>query len=537
MAATKAVELPSTAREAFQIHDFNTAFQLLCSGKLRKIKHTQGYNLVSMQHFLQRLQLLECVGGGVASLRIIHVAGTKGKGSTCALVESLLRHHGLRTALFTSPHLVHITERFRIDGRPVAQSVFEDAFWFVWDKLSTPYHGDLAPGVYPFPTFFQFMTILAIYIFSKSQVDVAVLEVGIGGRLDPTNIIHPTVCGITQLDLDHTAVLGDTIDLIAREKGGIMKHNVPCVCSPQAAEAEAVLQDCSQKTGAVMVHTDRLLNYLESSSEPVDIGLAGVFQRKNAAVALEMCRQFLRLTKITGKRKRDAAAAETKCATSHNLSHFEKAGLLACRWPGRAHTICVSELDSKPVWFERHSKSRPDPASISVHMDGAHTALSIQCCMDWYRSQISKHEYTISILVFNCTKNRNVAELLDIIRRAHKFDLVIFSAADSQKPQSGFLPTVIELLDRNNIQRADETKCDGRYVSRANWQDNLKTLWETMNDIAESAPTQTVISVPGADFALQHALEQSRANVHMDILVTGSLYLVGSFLSRCGWTP
>ena len=150
-------------------------------------------------------------------LHIIHVAGTKGKGSTCSFAESMLRRSGLKTGLFTSPHMVQVRERIRINGKPVSEGLFVRYLDETWGKLS-------AVAAEEMPTYFRFLTLMAFHTFLQEKVDVAVVEVGIGGLFDATNVIDkPIVCGITSLGLDHVKLLGNSLVSIAKHKAGIMK--------------------------------------------------------------------------------------------------------------------------------------------------------------------------------------------------------------------------------------------------------------------------------------------------------------------------
>lgn len=174
------------------------------------------------------------------NLGVIHVAGTKGKGSTCAMSESILRQRGLKTGLFTSPHMVSFRERIRINGDPIDKNKFAHYFWNVYHQIVT------SNAFYDRPMYFQFLTVLAYKIFLHENVDVAIIEgnvkvdvsfpfysclemtfpkiVGVGGRYDATNVVrNPIVCGVTTLDIDHTNSLGNTIEEIAWQKAGIMK--------------------------------------------------------------------------------------------------------------------------------------------------------------------------------------------------------------------------------------------------------------------------------------------------------------------------
>src|SRR5205085_12097357 len=171
--------------------------------------------------------------GGASTFRVIHVAGTNGKGSVCAMIDSICRARGYRTGLFTSPHLVTFRERIRVSG----EMIFEEA---VASGLTTI--RDLIANWDPHPTFFEVTTALALKHFSEAKIDVAILETGIGGRLDATNAIQSDVSVITPIDFDHEQWLGNTLAEIASEKAGIIKRGVPVVASPQRPEAEKVIR-------------------------------------------------------------------------------------------------------------------------------------------------------------------------------------------------------------------------------------------------------------------------------------------------------
>ncbi|CAL9071689.1 unnamed protein product [Musa textilis] len=172
-------------------------------------------------------------------LKIIHIGGTKGKGSTCTFCEAILRECGFRTGLFTSPHLMDVRERIRINGLDISEDKFLYYFWDCWNLLKERVDEDL-----PMPPLFQFLTVLAFKIFVSEKVDVAIIEVGLGGRLDSTNVVkEPVVCGITSLGMDHMEILGDTIGQIASAKAGIFKPHVPAFTVPQLPEAMLALEE------------------------------------------------------------------------------------------------------------------------------------------------------------------------------------------------------------------------------------------------------------------------------------------------------
>lgn len=202
--------------------------------------------------------------------KVIHVAGTNGKGSTCAMVESIARAAGFKTGLFTSPHLVRFNERIQIDGQPVSDELITAGL----NQIR-----DLVASWEPHPTFFEITTALALRIFKDSQVNVLVAETGMGGRLDATNIIAPSVSVITQIDLDHTQWLGNTLAQIAAEKAGIIKSGVPTIALTQASEILDVIQDAASQQNARLTVVDQPLPHLS-------IALAGSHQAWNAALAL-----------------------------------------------------------------------------------------------------------------------------------------------------------------------------------------------------------------------------------------------------------
>lgn len=149
-------------------------------------------------------------------LNIIHVTGTKGKGSTCAFTERILRNYGLKTGFFSSPHLVQVRERIRINGQPISRELFTKHFWRLYQRLEETKDGSYVS----MPAYFRFLTLMAFHVFLQEKVDLAVVEVGIGGAYDCTNIIRkPVVCGVSSLGVDHTSILGDTMEKIAWQKG------------------------------------------------------------------------------------------------------------------------------------------------------------------------------------------------------------------------------------------------------------------------------------------------------------------------------
>jgi hypothetical protein len=224
----------------------------------------------------------------------LHVAGTKGKGSVCAYSEKVLRSAGLKTGLFTSPHLMSVRERFRINGAAIDSEDFKRIFWDVWGRMKQQQQQqqqerdlDSSGALSELPAYFRFLTLLGFAAFKRLDVDVSIIEVGLGGRLDATNIMSaPVACCITSLGMDHMAVLGSTLDKIAFEKAGILKPGVPCVLTPQKPVADAVVVaradvvSCSIYRSAVAFSQNPQLVQLLQQQQPV------VAENMTAAVVL-----------------------------------------------------------------------------------------------------------------------------------------------------------------------------------------------------------------------------------------------------------
>lgn len=203
-----------------------------------------GNELKSAKLGLERMrEVLAALGSPERSLRFVHVAGTNGKGSVCAMIEAGLRAAGARTGLFTSPHLVSPTERIRVNGEPLSEDAFAAAFGRV--------HAIADPEAHP--SYFESVTAMALLAFQDAEVDWVVWETGLGGRLDATNVVTPALTVITAIDYDHQEFLGSTIEQIAAEKGGILKPGVPLVLAHQEHEQarQVILETASARGVAV----------------------------------------------------------------------------------------------------------------------------------------------------------------------------------------------------------------------------------------------------------------------------------------------
>ena len=244
-----------------------------------------GNEIKSAKLGLERITaVLEALGNPERAYRVVHVAGTNGKGSTCAMIDAGLRAANIRTGLFTSPHLIEPTERIQIDGIPVSRTDFERAFNVVHDiaeKLDLDCH----------PTYFETVTAMAFWLFREKSVETAVIEVGLGGRLDSTNVVHPALTVITPIDFDHEAYLGHTIEAIAGEKAGILKLGIPAVFARQRPEALKVLETRAAELHVPVTHfddfeiRDLVIDARGSRFSGIVCPLAGEHQVDNAVTA------------------------------------------------------------------------------------------------------------------------------------------------------------------------------------------------------------------------------------------------------------
>jgi dihydrofolate synthase / folylpolyglutamate synthase len=262
-----------------------------------------GLELLGMKFGLENMRTLCAeLDHPEARFRSIHVAGTNGKGSVTVMVETALRAAGHRAARYTSPHLVRLEERFNIGGADVETAALRESAATVRDAVERL----VARGAFEAPpTFFECTTAVAFDLFRRARVEVAVLEVGLGGRLDATNVVTPVVSAITSIAFDHQTQLGDTLAAIAGEKAGIVKPGVPVVCGPLPADAARVVGDICAERGAEMVEAadaarveldpagsaaDPIVNVRTRKRilERVPLALPGRHQIDNAAVAVSL---------------------------------------------------------------------------------------------------------------------------------------------------------------------------------------------------------------------------------------------------------
>lgn len=283
----------------------------------------------------------------------IHVAGTNGKGSVCAMADAICRAAGWRTGLYTSPNLVTFRERIRLDGAMIPEADVATGLTEIRALMDGWEHA---------PTFFEIVTALALAWFQRQGAQVAILETGMGGRLDATNVVTPAVSVLTPIGLDHQAWLGSTLAQIAAEKAGILKRGVPAVSAPQAPEAAAVLRHAAERLGTSLCFLERPLG------DEWRVNLAGSHQRWNAALVVEAL-----------------AAARLDVSPA-----AIREGLATVQWPGR---------------FQRMSDR--------IILDGAHNPhAALQLAKTW-REEFGDAQAS---LVFGAMRDKDVAGVLAALR-------------------------------------------------------------------------------------------------------------------------
>jgi len=353
------------------------------------------FSLARMRTLLKRLN------DPHKSLRCVHIAGTKGKGSTATMLATMLEACGHKVGLYTSPHLVDIRERIRINGDMITQA----ALTRLINKV-LPHVEDMASDK---PTFFEIFTAIAFMHFAAEKADVVVLETGLGGRLDSTNVVKPLVVGLTSISIDHTHQLGSTLEAIAGEKAGVFKAGVPAVSVPQEPEAKNVLKKAAKAVNTPLLFTGENIDFsyrFESSRETgpqtriclttatsqfehLPVPLMGEHQALNCGLALALLDQL----KNKGLKIDDRAAVE---------------GLSRVQLPGRMELISQN------------------PRILG---DGAHNAASVAALMRAIGQYIP---YDSMVVIFGCAADKDIPGMLDQIARGA--DKAIFTrAADNPR--------------------------------------------------------------------------------------------------------
>ncbi len=439
------------------IPNYTAAIKYLVEGRL-DLERTRVSRLRKTEFKLDRMHALaKALGDPQNDLRIVHVAGTKGKGSVCEMVSAALGACGYTVGLYTSPHLMDVRERIRVGGELITYPAFAKAMQATAEAASKieKRHGQ--------PTYFELLTALALRHFADQAVDIAVIECGLGGRLDATNIVHPAVCAITQISLDHTDVLGPTLAHIAKEKAGILKKGVPAITIEQEPGVLESMREVAETIDATIEtvgkeidfsyrfeatpkygpHTCVCLNTDRSAFEHLVVPLPGEHQALNCGLALAV------LDRLRGL---GFETPETKVIQ----------GLEGLSVPGRME-----------VAFH----------SPRVLLDGAHNAASIKALM---RSIGAHVPYDSMVLIFGCSEDKDVDGMLQHI--ALGADKIIFTKARGN-PRA---------IDPHDLQR--------RFAEISGKMSQIEeTLPEALTTAAQAVGREDLICVTGSFYLVGEA--------------------------------
>ncbi|KAJ8070391.1 hypothetical protein OCU04_000767 [Sclerotinia nivalis] len=463
------------------LNTLQTPYEVLKKRWEARIKLDEGAN----QEMRQHLTRIGYTQDDLRRLNVVHVAGTKGKGSTCAYVDSILNRYRKshdfpkKVGLFTSPHLIAVRERIRINSAPISAPLFAKYFFEVWDRLEAAAASSSEP--FEKPVYFRYLNLMSYHVFLQEGVDAAIYEVGVGGEYDSTNIVdRPAVTGISSLGIDHVFTLGETIDKIAWHKAGIQKAGVPSFTVKQKPEAMKVVDERAVEKG---VETLRIVN-LDPRLTTVKIKPAADFQRGNASLAICLAETVLKKLNPKFSTSADSLPQEFVDALEQVV------------WRGR----CETKVDGNITWY----------------LDGAHTADSIVVAAKWFGDEVAKKNGP-RVLIFNQQGHREAIGLLEGLHSATKetvkFDHVIFCTTSIQK---------------ENASKKDfvNLSYDPKSISELTMQKAFAEKWRSL----DSSPDTDVQVLPSVEDAFEYVRSLSTDDAHAQALITGSVHLVGRAL-------
>lgn len=443
-------------------------------------------------------------------LNIVHVTGTKGKGSTCAFVSSILSQYKgdtiKKVGLYTSPHLRSVRERICIDGEPISEEMFAKYFFEVYEKLKLTEEDptittDLTKG--QTPAYFKFLTLLSFYVFMKEGVDAAVMEVGIGGELDSTNIIHkPIVCGVSSIALDHTFVLGDTVEEISWNKSGIFKPGSAAFSVPQLPGSERVLKERAAEKQSSLEFVD-IHPLLKDDS--IKLGINGGVQKINASLAVAMTFKYLKDRGVQIYEDEPNGEVPNDVSKVKTLPKKMIEGLEKARIDGRCQILKDSQQKN-----------------LTWYIDGSHTKESINRSASWWRSIMAEkgHADSIKVLFFN-QQSRSIEELLSELYNTVKdtvtLDSAVFTTNVTWSNNQYDINMVSMNVDEKKVDELEMQKRSVKQLEKLQENDTQKTQTHVFHDIESGA-------------RLVKQIAHSHPEKVVDVFVCGSLHLVGGLL-------
>jgi dihydrofolate synthase / folylpolyglutamate synthase len=336
--------------------------------------------------------LSEALGNPHLRIPCVHIAGTNGKGSTAAMLDSILRASGIRSGLYTSPHLERINERIRIDGGDISDETFAAA----WTCVHAAIEALLASGkLSAHPTYFECITALAFVAFAEGGVEFAVYEVGLGGRLDSTNIVRPEVAIITSIDFDHESFLGHSIEEIAGEKAGIIKGGASVVSSAERAEARAVIAQRCEEMRARLVEIDEAwrIDSVEDSGGLYRATVTATQSQERFSIAPPLAGRFQIRNALAA-----ATAARLLATRGFSITHETiERGVRTARWPGR-----LERLSERPA----------------VYLDGTHNPAGAKELLKFWEENFAGRRI---VLVYGAMRDKAVDEIAGLLFPAADF--------------------------------------------------------------------------------------------------------------------
>jgi dihydrofolate synthase/folylpolyglutamate synthase len=340
-----------------------------------------GITYASEEYSLKHIkELLHRIGNPHLHSKTVHIAGSKGKGSTAAMIAQVLIDSGYKTGLYTSPHLHDIRERIQINGKSISKIEFSTLLAALKPHFDAM-HADTDQRQF---TFFEALTVLAFTYFSKMDADFQVMEVGLGGRLDATNVVKPEVCVITHIGLEHTQILGDTLEKIAYEKAGIIKPGSLVVSSPQKAEVLKVISKVCQQRQASLIEVDQVANWYKVSHDLYHQVIVVKSKSADYLLRLPLLGDYQLDNSATAIIALEALASKGFAISTNHI----KSGFTKVRWPGRFQVL----------------KQKP-----TLLVDGAHNVESIKRLIDSLRIYLS---YRRIYLIIGISSDKNIAGIV-----------------------------------------------------------------------------------------------------------------------------
>ena len=372
------------------------------------VKYLYGIpRFVGKTTFENTKNILKLLGNPEKGLRIFHVAGSNGKGSVCAFIDSALREAGLHVGLFTSPHLIKPNERIKIDGMNVSDEVFLGAFNKVYEAIHSHKEKKIIH-----PSFFEFIFLMSLLIFREYELKYVILEVGLGGRLDTTNAISgQMVSVITSLSLEHTDILGDTIEQIAMEKAGIIKDGTPVIYDAADKKAAAVIEEAAKKHGcSTCAITKENINLIKKNKYSVDFSLNCMYY-DNASFTVSFPALYQTVNASLAVCAIAAAGNYDKAVKCISLEHIEN-GIRNTCWEGRMEHISLPEVKG------------------DIYLDGAHNISGIESLMETVSSDKNKGD---KILLFGVVKEKAYRSMIKRLLAGAEWKHIYVAALDTKR--------------------------------------------------------------------------------------------------------